>query len=537
VDVGDAWPTVPPPPAPVVAGAPQRRRPAPLVVGVLLIGVLAAAGVWLLTLPDAHETIGWRQANAEAVRRAGLAPAYVEHGCPFVDGGDGVTCGTLLVPLDRSDPRSPTIEVAVARIAATGADPAPDPIVYLEGGPGGFAVADHLWWQEEMADLLEHRDVILVDQRGVGYSEPLLRCDELWDELWVEPTEHDPTAIDFWEAELTAVRACHDRLVAEGNDLAAYTTPAIAADIADLRAAMGLEEINLFGVSYGTRVALTVLRDHHEGIRSVVLDSVYPMEVQALDEQVLHAAAAIELVIERCEAVRSCAARHSDLGGTLDAAIAELNAAPSVVDVEDDPDQELSGDDLVDWIFGALYGPGALERVPDAIAAAADGDVPTALDLLDGSAAVRNRRTWADEESDGLFYSVTCREEAAVSDPAIAARRAGEVRPSLAAALLVGVERMFAVCEFWDAGRLDPSETEPVRSDVPALVLAGAYDPITPSAWSRQTADVLGVASYAEFPSRGHAVFVGSACATDMIIAFLAAPTDVPDQRCAATDR
>jgi pimeloyl-ACP methyl ester carboxylesterase len=502
-------------------GAPRRRRRRwPWVVGGLAGTAVVALAALALLAEDVPYQADWSEAAVDAVAGTDAVPAHVAHDCPFAADAEEVTCGTLLVPLRHDDPGGPTIALAVARLHATGPAPAPDPIVYLEGGPGGFAVADHAWWAEEMDALLADRDVILLDQRGVGYSEPSLVCTELHEEPW----DDDPGT-----AELLATRACHDRLVADGVDLSAFSTPAIAADVAALRTAMGFDEVNLLGVSYGTRVALAVLRDHPVGIRSVVLDSVYPLEVRALEEQVVFAAAAIDHVLDRCAAETACATAHPDVAATLDAVIAELDAAP--VDVGD---EVVDGGALANRIFDALYAPEALTRVPAAVGAAADGDVAQALDLLDGDADPGRRRVWADEDSDGLFHSVTCREELAVSDPEVAAARAGTVRPALRDALVGDVERTYAICGFWDAGRAAPAESEPVRSDVPALILAGAYDPITPAVWAEGTAEVLDRATYVGFADLGHAVFAGGDCPLGIVAAFLAAPTGPPDAACAS---
>jgi pimeloyl-ACP methyl ester carboxylesterase len=526
--MSERWATVPPVPrapgaeapgapaadAPARHGPPPpRRRRWPIVLALLVL-LLVGAAWWLLT-EDVLLQADWREVNAEALLTLDGRAGYAEHPCPSML-PETVRCGTLAAPLHHDDPSSPLIELAVARLPATGPDPAPDPVIYLEGGPGGFAVADAAWWYDEMGDLLERREVVLLDQRGVGYSDPTLVCTELHDEI-------DPDADEVEvEVEVEALAACHDRLVADGVDLTAFSTPAIAADVAALRVALEVEEANLLGVSYGTRVALAVLRDHPTGIRSVVLDSVFPLEVRALEEQAVHAAAAIELVLDRCAAAATCAADQDD----LDAVIDELNAAPLPLD-----DGELTGDGLVDAIFGALYAPEALERVPAAIAAAAAGDAEAALDLLDGAVAVGGR-IWADEDADGLFYSVTCREDVPVSDLEAALALADALRPTLAEALLLDVERTFAICETWDSGQADPSEAEPVRSEVPALVLAGAYDPITPAAWGRTVANSLSRATYVEDPDLGHALLAGGDCPVGIIAAFLDDPTGPVDTAC-----
>ena len=178
-------------------------------------------------------------------------PVFTETDCWF--DLPGVVCGYLTVPEDRGDPMGNQVELAVAIIESQSANPLPDPVIYLEGGPGGAA----LLGIESLLDhpLLADRDLIMFDQRGTGFSVPSLNCYEL---------EED-------EGE-NAVQACRDRLLDEGVNLDAYNTAATAADVNDLRLALGYEQVNLLGVSYGTKAALTTLRDFPTVIRSVVVD-------------------------------------------------------------------------------------------------------------------------------------------------------------------------------------------------------------------------------------------------------------------------
>ena len=166
--------------------------------------------------------------------------------------GQNIDCGYLFVPETRDDSSSPSIQLAYAVLYAPTESPQPDPVIYLAGGPGGSAVKELDGWLD--APYLQDRDLVLLDQRGTGYSLPTLNCPEM------EQAVQDAT------------QACRDRLVEEGVDLQAYSSVENAADVADLRVALGYDEWNLYGISYGTRLALTVMRDHPEGVRSVVLE-------------------------------------------------------------------------------------------------------------------------------------------------------------------------------------------------------------------------------------------------------------------------
>ena len=200
--------------------------------------------------------------------------------CQFeIHPGQTVDCGYLTVPEDRSQPDGPTIRLHVAIFRSHSDNPAPDPIVYLEGGPGGQALeAASLVFNRRFAPFLADRDLIMFDQRGVGYSEPALDCQELID-LTYETLAQDLSPEEILALSTEAIRSCRDRLVSEGVNLAAYNSAESAADLNDLRLALGYEEWNLYGISYGTRLALTTMRDYPQGIRSVILDSTYPLPV------------------------------------------------------------------------------------------------------------------------------------------------------------------------------------------------------------------------------------------------------------------
>ena len=151
-------------------------------------------------------------------------------------------------------------------------------------GPGGDALEIvPLVFADRFAPFLADRDFIMFDQRGTGFSEPSLACPETL-ELAFETIELELTDEESRTLSLEALNECRDRLAADGIDFTAYNSAENAADVNDLRIAMGYEEWNLYGISYGTRLAQTVVRDYPEGIRSIILDSAYPIESNLLTE-------------------------------------------------------------------------------------------------------------------------------------------------------------------------------------------------------------------------------------------------------------
>ncbi|MEN9936955.1 MAG: hypothetical protein RLZZ387_3534 [Chloroflexota bacterium] len=524
----------------------------------------------LLVLPacadtpeSAAPTRAARQAEAAAkptvsvkptsAARTDAAPAYEPRfepaGCPFDSAGGAIECGYLVVPERRTSPDEAEVRLAVAIVRSTAKRPAPDPLVYLEGGPGGSALYDASYWLDSR--FRNKRDIILIDQRGTGYSLPSLNCPEL-------ESEDVVTGDD----ELDAAKACSRRLRREGVDLKHYNSAATAADLADLRQALGLEEVNLLGVSYGTRAALTALRDFPEGIRSVILDSSYPPEVDAYTEGAANGAAAIQALLGGCAADADCAEAFPKLDRTLYRLVDKLNGEPAVlertdVDTGETYEEELYGDDLVSYLFDWLYDTSAIPLLPRAIAEAAEGDYSMIIYLLDGPTDEEAEEGIEEEEvaeeeaaegvidtaaadegdisdSEGAFYSVECREEMIFGDLA-AAEEAVSVYPrALQAALLGSGEQTAAICEVWGSGRARAVEDRPVTSDVPTLVLAGEYDPVTPPHWGESAAEHLSRSFFYTFPGMGHGVVFSDACPEEIALSFLERPGKEPDAACLA---
>ena len=186
---------------------------------------------------------------------------------------ENVSYGYLTVPESRDRNDSKLLKIAVCTLHAKSEMPAEDPVFFLSGGPGGSGLAiflDHFLNHY----LREDRDIIVMDFRGIGYSEPVLYRNMAKDILLLYV--HDLTPEEMIERSVELMLPCLDHMRAAGVDLGAYNSAAMAADIEDLRQALGIEQWNLYGISYGTRVAQAVMRDYPKGIRSVILDSPVP---------------------------------------------------------------------------------------------------------------------------------------------------------------------------------------------------------------------------------------------------------------------
>lgn len=494
-----------------------------MVAAVAALGVVVAEQfrTWV---EDPYTVTAWQESNPHrADRDTSTLPLLEQHDCPFAREPHGaeVACATLVVPADRRTGADPTevMELAVAVLPARG-EPRDDPVLYLEGGPGGPAVG---WFDEWMLDgwpSREDRDLILLDQRGTGYSSPQLGCPE-----YLEAMVHE---------EVATMRTCHDRFQDAGIDLSTVSTPEHAADVEDLRVAMGIERWNLLGTSYGSRIALRVMDLYPEGVRSAVLDSAYPPQVESLYHEPSSAAAAIDALFEACAADAACARAYPDLAQVFERAIAQLDRHPVEVD-----GVQTTGADLVYGVVQSLYDPRMPAQLPRLISTVESDPDAAMQELFEGLGYLANGTergsrstvpTW--RESDGTFFSVECREEAATIDPDEALARAGRVRSPASSALRHQLRVTLDICAMWDSGVAEAWERDPVEADIPTLVLAGSLDPVTPPEWGRITAAKLPASTFVELPDLGHALVLGGSCPRWLMEQHLRRPGEPIDAGC-----
>jgi pimeloyl-ACP methyl ester carboxylesterase len=249
--------------------------------------------------------------------------------CPFPGGAwlerERIECGYLIVPERRDAEGHQTLRVAVSVARSTSGSPKPDPVVFLTGGPGGPSLsglrsrlAGRLW-----RELRAERDLVFLDVRGTGYSEPEF-CPELSAALYRLSFEALPEA-ERRHRSRQAMAECRDRMIASGVDLAAYHSTITARDLADLRVALGYEQWNLYGASYGTRLTLVTMRDAPQGIRSVILEAVIPPN--APEQRLTNYDRAISHLFDACAADAGCAADYADLERRFYAMLGDLERA------------------------------------------------------------------------------------------------------------------------------------------------------------------------------------------------------------------
>lgn len=447
------------------------------------------------------------------------AGQFVEAPCPmpvpegFIEGKD-IVCGYATVPEDHAAPAGKSIQLAIAILYSAGANPAPDPLIMVQGGPGTSALSTFvpLMASQFGRPFLEQCDVILLEQRGTYYSQPNLFC----------------------SAEETLL-ACRDRLIAEDVDLQAYTIDNNAADVVMVMEALGYDQYNLYGVSFGTLLAQTVMRDHPERLRSVIMDSVLPATLDVSthgDSSTLSVSSrllALHQLFADCAADPTCGRFYPDLEDTTYDTITRLNTEPAVLSFEHPETGEpfevtLSGDRLLGMIRQALYG-GMGPQIPILLdlVAAGEYDLVFSADMfLEGDGV----STW----SAGLHHTMNC--------SALPELVAADLDVQGLDALIVQshnetFEEFNTACAEWGIENPDYSVIPPAISDIPTLLLSGGLDPNTPPRNAEIVAENLENGTAVVFPGVGHEVIYRHACPRSIALAFLEDPSAPPDTTCA----
>jgi pimeloyl-ACP methyl ester carboxylesterase len=454
-------------------------------------------------------------------------PSYAEAPCPdpvypgFVL-GPGYTCGYLTVPENRRQPNGRTIRLAVATHRATAPNPKPDPIVFLTGGPGGSGLAEGPGvaqaWRPD-------RDVIFLDQRGELQSKPFLSCPEI-DAFMAGTVGLSWLAPETIEEDAAVTGACRERLAAAGADLAAYSTTESSADVADLRIAMGIKEWNIYGVSYGTDLALQTLRDHPAGIRSVVVDAVLPPTINPIENGWRAALESSTAIYDACAAQPACAAAFPDGRAEYIRVINDLAANPRTVQVTDPKtDQEVTV--VIDAYklsytvqFSTLIG--TQKNIPLLIHDLAVGNgTEAALEVLSGVFP-------PDFNSYGLLWGVLCREFVGRTDPERVSAAGKRTLPDFPDSVTDRPSMFpwaFSDCAQWDVPTAPSGVARVVTSDVPVLLTSGSFDGTAPPSYAAEAAKTLKHSTNLVFPGVGHSASRwASECFATILANFLDQP-------------
>ena len=382
-------------------------------------------------------------------------------------------------------------------------------------------------WLYMFNDVRTDRDLIVLDQRGVGYSEPSLNCPEA-EEQWFQDWTQNLSMKESDQHYAKALQACHDRLVSEGINLSAYTSAANAADVEDLRKALGYSQWNIYGGSYGTKLALTIMRDYPEGVRSVILDSAYPLQAN-LYAGPSNSLRSLNRIFERCAADTDCNQAYPDLEATFYNLVDQLDTEPPILNLYDALNFKfykvvLNGDRFIWTIFQMLYDTGQLPGLPRRIYEIKEGKTDLLFTSL--QSYIFFDGYWAE----GMYFSIQCNEEAPFGS--IDATKSANANLSPRILEATNSLQIYEYCAAWVESQPSPKENEAVVSDIPTLILSGEFDPVTPPAWGQLAAETLSNSQFLEFPGFGHWVYGTGACDSQIVLDFINDPDTPVDANC-----
>ncbi len=452
-----------------------------------------------------------------------------------------VECGTLTVPEKHDNANGPQIKLAVMVAHSQSDKPQKDPLLLLMFGP-----SSEINYANFISRNYPDREVIALDQRGVGRSEPALSCAGI-SQAFSQALSVEPYSGDAQDAYSKAYQSCFQQWTSAGINLQALTSKETVADIEDLRQALGYQQWNIYATGYGAQIALGLMQNYPQAIRSVVIDSPGPLSVDDYASQPANAAQALDQFFNSCAADTACNGAFPDLKRVFYDDVDQLDANPASLEVNNlntgDRYQVLmDGYRLIDFTLTAVTGGGGGGRGVDP-----QGEVPRMLFQIKSAQYSVLARLLGNAiqsqaiSSVGMQYQVTC----------------GEVMPLLPAGqpfkggdqvdqrLLDYYNQRFAltksICAAWQGLNVNPAWPEVAASSIPTLIIYGPRSVSSAPGWSQRLATMLSRSIPVEIASKnlGFGGFGGfgqngTNCQQTIVTAFLADPTSQPDTTCAA---
>lgn len=444
-------------------------------------------------------------------------PVFEQVDCPDHVARDGLACGIVELLLDPDDVGAGTTDISIATLA--GSDPDAGAMAVLQGGPGGASTDLAAWLPGQTYTQ------VFIDQRGTGFTSVDLDCFE-YDRVLPQLLSLD--LADVGEAGDGALAACAARLADEA--LLDHADSALhAADVTTVMLGLGhVDEWYAYGVSYGSTIAMELLREPRPGLAGVVLDGVYPISLD-LDRAVAASAqSSIDAIADACAANGECAAFTDDFAALVDRTVAQLDARPMKVPLDRgengfglDVTVQLDGQRFAELTFLLLYSEGNVAGLPGVIAGIEAGD-PAAAKWL----AATGSRTLASAygaNDEGSYFAVQCAERV---------ERASGVDPTIDGfAGAIVTTPLADSCAAWPVA--SEAAPGPISSELPVLLLSGTFDPITPPAYAEAVAESLPNSIVVTQGGRSHGIWIGNDCIQRIVTDFIEGDGDAPAVDCA----
>jgi pimeloyl-ACP methyl ester carboxylesterase len=427
--------------------------------------------------------------------------------CKAADGLGDAYCGTFEVFEDRAAKTGRKIPLRIVILPALKQKYAPDPLFFLAGGPGQGAAKLARDLHEPFREVETDRDIVLVDQRGTGDSNPL-ECKPNG-----KDSDEDDSDGDDATAMVKRLKACAESLKSKA-DLTKYTTPIAMDDLDDVRQYLGYSQIDLYGGSYGTRAALVYATRHAANTRAMIIDGVAPTDMRLPLYMARDSQRALGLLLRDCANDSGCNQRFPNLKARLNTLLAKLDAHPQKIRyvhprTGEEKDIEVRRLMLGGVLFSSLYSPVTASLVPLLIEQAEKGNYAGFFALgASFDPTVSNM-------SQGMHFSVVCNEDAPRIEPG---QIAHETVDTFLGAEMAEVRTK--PCEFWPREPMDPAYYRNTPSSIPGLILSGELDPVTPPIWGEQIASQWKNSKHIVVPGTGHGAWA-SGCVMKLMVQFL----------------
>lgn len=472
---------------------------------------------------DTVSAVSHRQPSTSAL------PRLEQIECWFEDNSESqhASCFKMHVPENHGSPGNRLISFPVIKLSSASKDSEKTPVLHLGGGgpgnPMGFdagTIEDWLWsWYQEMS-VEDGRDLYLIDPRGVGFAEPVLVC-----------TEYIPAFLDSLNRDLTIEQEvawnietnqrCMDRLVQEGIDMSAYNSLSVARDVELLRQQLRIKKWNLYGVSYGSRYALTLAREYPETVDSMVLDATVFPNVRYMDRYAENLEDAFERLISICADSAPCLNELVNPEQRFWSLVDALKRNPVQITIEHPLNKQklnmvLNADRFLSILYVALYDAEQFSEIPQII-------VSLENDQL--GAFEEKVNDWLEFQTDASFGDASaaahfCYEESPFIDYPKAIEAAAGLRPQLSESAVALLKYSREQCARSHVPAAPPIEGRPVVTDIPTLFLHGALDPVLPVEYLEQQLVHFSQSDYEIFSEISHSIVGVHPCGETMAGAF-----------------
>ncbi len=490
----------------------------------------SGAGATEVEIQAAVEPIAMEQPVEVIASRHRLDPVD----CWFMvpEGSPKTECFKMFVPENHDAAEGPLINFPVIKLSINFGVSAKTPLLHLGGGgpgnPMGFdsnTVTEWLWEWYQQISVGDYRDMYLIDPRGVGLAEPVLVCSE-YIPAFIGSISHDFSVEQeiAWNTEVN--KQCVKRLTDQGIDVSRYNSLGVARDVELLRQSLAISKWNLYGVSYGTRYALTIAREYPETIESMVLDAAVFPNIRYMDNYARNLNSAYSRLIDYCNDSQPCHAALPDPERSFWNMVQKLKIAPvrATVDLPQNGVEMvrkvnfiLNADRFLSVFYNSLYDADQFKDLPAILASLENRELGVFGQKIQDWLAFQTDQDYGDASAAAHY----CYEESPFIDYDKAILEAESLREELRESAVALLEFNRAQCDRWPVPAADGIEGEAVITDVPTLILHGALDPVLPVENIEQQLQYFSAVDYEIFPDISHSIVGIHPCGEPMARAFL----------------